>query len=127
MASFPLHQVAQADLARQWNPEPVCKIEKELVDVTPAPVLLWLEGLHDRMVGRVEMPGGMFILRIVTAADMSTDQTDTQMHPGVTHFQALLAAIGARCDLSDLVEVTTLVCHRFLLSFLSSTCTLVCV
>jgi hypothetical protein len=96
-------------------PELVCKIENELVNVTPAPVLPWLEGLNDRMVGGVEMPGGVLILRIVAAADVSTDETDTQMHPGVTHFQALLAAIGAWCDLSDLVEVATLLCHRFLL------------
>src|SRR5258706_7306641 len=43
------------------------------------PEFLWLEGLHDRMIGRVGMPGGMPIPRIVTAADMSTDETDTQM------------------------------------------------
>jgi hypothetical protein len=42
----------------------------------------------------VEMFGGMLILRVIAAADMTTDETDTQMHPGVTHFQALLTAIG---------------------------------
>jgi hypothetical protein len=81
------------------------------------PVFPWLEGLHDRMIGRVEMPGGMLILRIVTAPDMSTDETDTQMHPGVTHFQTLLTAIGARGDLSYLVEVAALFCHRSLFPF----------
>jgi hypothetical protein len=70
------------------------------------------------MIGRVEMFGGMLILRIVAATDMSTDETDTQVHPGITHFQALLAAIGARCDLSYLVKMTTGLCHMFLLSFL---------
>ena len=70
------------------------------------------------MIGRVEMFGGMLILRIVAATDMSTDEADTQMHPGITHFQALLAAIGARGDLSYLVKMTTGLCHMFLLSFL---------
>lgn len=64
------------------------------------------------MIGRVEMLCGMRILRIVTAADMSTDQTDTQMHPGIASFQAILAAIGARCHLSYLVKMATLVGHR---------------
>ena len=105
------------NLERPWNPEPVCKIEKELVDVTPAPVFPGLEGLNNRMIGRVEMLGGMRILRIVTATDMSTDKTDTQVHPGITHFQALLAAIGARCNLSYLVKMTTLFWHILLLSF----------
>ena len=63
------------------------------------------------MSGRVEMLGGMLILRIVAAADMTTDEADTQVHPGVTHFQALLAAIGARRDLAYLVKMTTLCCH----------------
>ena len=76
-----------------------------------------LEGLNDRVVGRVEMLGGMLILRIVAAADMTTDETETQMHPGITYFQAILAAIGARCDLSYLVKMTTLFCHRFLFPF----------
>jgi hypothetical protein len=93
------------------QPEPVCKIEKELVDVTPAPVLPWLEGLNDRMIGFVEMLGGMLILRIVAAADMPTDEADTQMHPGVTDFQTILATIGARGDLSYFVEMMTLFVH----------------
>ena len=43
-------------------PDRILKIEEELVEVTPAPVLIWLEGLNDRMVGRVEMLGGMLVL-----------------------------------------------------------------
>jgi hypothetical protein len=39
------------------------------------------------MSGRVEMLGGMLILRIVAAADMTTDEADTQVHPGVTIFR----------------------------------------
>ena len=77
-------------------PELVLKLEEELVRVTPSPVLIRLEGLHDRVIGRVEMLGGMLILRIVAAADMTTDETDTQMHPGVSDSQAILASIRAR-------------------------------
>ncbi len=43
-------------------PDSVSKLELELVDVTPAPVFPWLEGLHDRMIGRVEVLGGVLVL-----------------------------------------------------------------
>ena len=99
-------------------PDSVSKLEEELVDVTPAPVFPWLEGLNDGMIGRVEVPGGVLVLRIVTAADMTTDETDTQMHPGIPYFQTILTAIGAWRDFTYLVKMTTGLCHVFLLSFL---------
>ncbi len=98
--------------------EELSKLEHELIDITPAPVLTRLEGLDNRVVGRVEMPGGVLILRIVTATDMSTGETEAQVHPGITDFQAVLAPIGARRDVTYLVEVATLLCHVFMLSFL---------
>jgi len=112
-----LSQFIQVDLSCLWQLDPVLKIEEELVDVTPAPVLIWLEGLHDRVVGRVEMFGGMRILRLVAAADMPAFKADSQVYPGVTDFQAFLAAIRTGCDLSYLIKVTTLLCHRSLFPF----------
>ena len=79
---------------------PILLVLHDLVDVTPAPVLTRLEGLNDRVVGRVEMPGGVLILRIVTATDMSTDETEAQMHPGITRFQTVLTSIGTRRDVT---------------------------
>ena len=64
--------------------EELSKLEHEPIDITPAPVLTRLEGLDNRVVGRVEMLGGVLILRIVTATDMSTDETEAQVHPGIT-------------------------------------------
>src|ERR1700724_861813 len=92
-------------------PDPILKIEEELVNITPPPVLSWLERLNDRVTGGMEMLCGMRILRIVTTAHMPAFQANTQMHPGVTHFQALLTASGTRCDLPYLVKVMTLFCH----------------
>jgi hypothetical protein len=48
---------------------------------------------------------------------MTTDKTDTQMHPGIPNFQTILTAIGAWRDLTYLVKMTTGLCHLFLLSF----------
>lgn len=42
---------------------------------------------------------------------MTTHETDAQMHPGVTDFQALLAAISAWGDLLYFVEMMTLFGH----------------
>ena len=64
------------------------------------------------------MPGGVLILRIVTATDMSTGETEAQVHPGITDFQAVLAPIGAWRDFTYLVEVATLLCHVCMFSFL---------
>ncbi len=72
------------------------------------------------MVGRVEMPGGVLILRIVAATDMSTGETEAQVHPGITRFQTVLTSIGARRNLAYLVEVATLLCHMILFSFLDT-------
>ena len=67
------------------------------------------------MVGRVEMPGGVLILRVVTATDMSTRETDAQVYPGISNFQTVLASIGARCDFSYLIKMRTFLCHVLLL------------
>lgn len=69
------------------------------------------------MVGRLEMPGRVLILRVVTAAHMSTGETEAQVDPGVTSFQTLFAAVCTRGDLSYLVEMCTLFCHRPFHSF----------
>jgi hypothetical protein len=92
-------------------PDPILKIEEELVNITPTPVFSWLERLNDRVTGCMEMLGGMLILRIVTTAHMPAFQANTQMHPGVANFQAILTASGTRCDLPYLVKMMTLFCH----------------
>lgn len=92
------------------------RLKEPLVDVAPDPLLTRLEGLNDRVVGSMEMLGGVLILRIVTATDMSTGETEAQVHPGITHFQAFLASIGAWRDLSYLIEMATVLCHVFVLS-----------
>jgi hypothetical protein len=63
------------------------------------------------MVGRVEMPGGVLILRIVTAPDMSTRETEAQVDPGIPNFQTVLTTIGARCDVLYLIQMCTAFCH----------------
>jgi hypothetical protein len=87
------------------------KLEHYLVDVTPTPVLSRLEGLDNRVVGRVEMPGGVLIFRIVTATDMSAGETEAQVYPRIPNSQAILTPIGARRDVLYLIKMRTAFCH----------------
>ncbi len=79
------------------------KLEYYLVDVTPTPVFIRLEGLDNRVVGRVKMLGGVRILRIVTATDMPAFETEAQVDPRLPDSQTILTAIRAGCHLSSLV------------------------
>jgi len=42
---------------------------------------------------------------------MSTYETETQMYPGISNFQTVLTAIGARCDFLYLIKMRTALCH----------------
>jgi hypothetical protein len=84
------------------------KLEHYLVNVTPTPVFIRLEGLDNRVVGRVEMPGGVRILRIVTATDMPAFETEAQVYPCIPDSQTILTAIRTGCHLSYVVEMGTL-------------------
>lgn len=84
------------------------KVQFEFVDVAPAPGLAGLERLHDRMFAAVKVFGGVFIFRGVATADMAALQAQPQVYPSVARLQALLATLGTRRDLLDLVQMLTL-------------------
>jgi hypothetical protein len=46
-------------------------LDEELIRVTPAPILTRLEALDYRMSRRVVVLGGVFVRRVVAAADVS--------------------------------------------------------
>jgi hypothetical protein len=48
----------------------------------------------------MEMSGCVFVLRIITAADMTTSEAEPEMYPGIAHFEALFTAI--RCPRLDI-------------------------
>ncbi len=50
------------------------RLEHDLIDVAPAPVFVWLEGLDDRVFGRMEVFGRVLVLRGVATANMPTDE-----------------------------------------------------
>jgi hypothetical protein len=97
------------------------KLDFDLINIAPSPVLSWFKGANDGMVGRVEMFGRVFIFRRVATPNVPTDEAEAQMHPGVTSFQAILAPIRAWNNLLYLVEVRTIISsHAFLPSIKNS-------
>jgi hypothetical protein len=91
-------------------------LERHLVHETPHPVLSWLERLHDRVLGLVEMLRRVLVLRRIAASHVSADQTETQMHPGIACLQAVFAALRARRNIPDLAEMGADFLRRLLLS-----------
>lgn len=81
------------------------KVDDHLVDIAPAPGIRRIIAFHHRMAGGVEMLGRMAVRGIVAAADMAADPADAQMHPAAARREAFLAAIGARADVGELVEM----------------------
>src|SRR5439155_17763775 len=81
------------------------RLHPHLIDIAPQPVLSRFIRSDQRVPGGVEMLGGVLVLRLVAAADMAAAEAQPEMDPWVTGLQALLAAIGVRFEVSDLVEV----------------------
>jgi hypothetical protein len=84
------------------------KVELDLIDEAPAPGLTDFQGLHDRMFRRAEVFGRVFVLGGIAAADMPASHAQTQMNPLIAHLQTLLAPVGERLDILDLIRVRTL-------------------
>jgi len=73
-----------------------------LVHETPHPILSWLDGLHDGMLGSAEMLGGVLVLGGIAAAYVAALTANPQVHPCVARFQALFAALAAWPDAFDM-------------------------
>ena len=63
----------------------------------------------------MKMFGGMFVLGVVTTADMAARLTNTQMNPGVARLQALFTPRGTGGYGAYFAEVGTVCCHKIVL------------
>src|SRR5450755_4483265 len=73
----------------------------DLVDEAELPRFAALRRSHDRVFRRVKVFRGVFVHRIVAAADMAAFQTFAQVDPGCTDLEAVLAAVRAGLDVVD--------------------------
>src|SRR6266567_7666994 len=78
-----------------WAPTQSGRLEIDLVDVAPDPVLALFEGLDDRVIGGLEVLGRVAVGRLVAAAYVSAGATEAQVDPATAGFEALLATVGA--------------------------------
>jgi hypothetical protein len=90
-------------------------LNEHLINITPTPGFPWFKRLDDRMMRLMVMPGGMFILRAVTTANVSTNQADSQVHPFIPHFETFFTPLRAGFNLSNLIEMITSLFHRMIL------------
>jgi hypothetical protein len=70
-------------------------------------VFSWFERLHDGVAGLVKMPGRMLVFGGIAAANVATFETEPQMNPGISRLQTFFAAIAARGDVANLLDVLT--------------------
>src|SRR6202042_924173 len=88
-------------------PVALLPFEHHFIDIAPEPILARLDRLDDRMFRLVKMLRGVFVFRTVAASDVSAFSAEPQVHPRVSHFQALFAAMRCRFYVLDLVGVRT--------------------
>jgi sulfur relay (sulfurtransferase) DsrC/TusE family protein len=65
------------------------------------------------MAGGMEMLGGVLVLGIVAATDMTAYQADAQMYPAVAHAKAFFAAFGIACAWRYLVKMLAVIAHEY--------------
>jgi len=83
-------------------------LEIYLIDVAPPERLAGRNGLHDRMVGRLEMFCSVLILRAIATADMAAGEAHPQVYPCIANLDAILANHDVlRMDILDLIFVGT--------------------
>src|SRR6266576_569407 len=95
----------------------VRKIEQDFIDIAPAPAFRRIVTLDDRMLGGVEVLGGMLVGGIVAAADMTAAAADPQMQPLAAALEAFLATKRARRDIADAGDVSATLCHPLSLPY----------
>lgn len=77
-------------------------LEKHLINVAPTPILTPLERLDDRVLGRMEVLGRVFILRTVATPNMAADHAEPEMHPVIADLQAFFTTSCTRGNLLNL-------------------------
>jgi hypothetical protein len=78
----------------------------DFIYVAPGPGFAGLNGADQRVLATVKMFGGMFILRRIAAADVSTLEAQAQMNPSVPGFHAVLANVLVRLGKLHLIEMS---------------------
>ena len=80
-------------------------LEIDLIDVAPDPVLVRLERLDDGVATRMDVRRRVLVGGDIAATHMTAAQAQPQVDPPATDLEAVLATVGGRRDILDLVEM----------------------
>src|SRR5262249_8931489 len=75
------------------------------VDVTPAPRLPRLDGLHDGMGCRTKVSCRMPTFRRIATTNVAAREAHSKLYPLRAGFQTLLTTVCAGSDISNLLQV----------------------
>src|SRR5258708_21960484 len=81
------------------------ELQFHLVHEAPAPIFARFQGPHDGMLRRMEVLCRVLVFRRVATTHVPALQAQAQMHPTITHLQALLAAAGVRLHVLDVTQM----------------------
>src|ERR1035438_3019711 len=113
--TYPSHTTLLTGVAPALSPprssHKVAASENHFVHVAPDPILARLDGLHQGVMRGVKVFGGVLVLGGIATAHVAALQTRPQVHPAISHFEALLATGGARFRSRTLFQVITMF-HR---------------
>jgi hypothetical protein len=85
-------------------------IKHHFIDIAPAPLFIRLEGLDDRVRGRMKVFRGMFVWRRVATADVPAGHAKAQVYPGGADTQAVFTAVGTGGYFLNLIEMCAFHC-----------------
>lgn len=60
------------------------------------------------MLCGVKVPGGMLVLGGVAASDVATGETQPEVDPIISDFEAVFTPLSAGCDLVNMFQVSAL-------------------
>jgi hypothetical protein len=86
-------------------------LRKQLINVAIPPVFSRLERANHRMLARVIMLGGVFVLRRIATTHVSATQAEPQVNPGVAHLQAFFTTLALRLSVFRGLNVTAGLSH----------------
>jgi len=83
------------------------RFELYLIHKAPHPVFAGLDGLHDGMLGRVEMFRRMLVLGRIATPNMAALAAKPQVHPIIAHFQTFFASLCVWAYILNVAGVRT--------------------
>jgi hypothetical protein len=100
-------QSAFAELALPLDGQPGSLVQPDVVDVTPLPIFSWLKRPDNRVFCRVIVFCGVPVLRAIATAYVPAAETQAQMYPRGSDFQAFLASVRTWADVLDFFDMFT--------------------